>query len=153
MNILHDEHGVVPPNSMTSSLLRVGRVSLVVSFLVPLPSLKISLAQFCLSNLWQQASAGKAVATSSTRICTSAITSRQCNGPFLVVDMFQESEGQTAFTHTAAMFEHQGLLSSDSKKVKSVSINATMCWVGPMGTCTTSHGNTVILKIVRLVHL
>ena len=60
---------------------------------------------------------------------------------------------QTAFTHTAAMFEHQGLLSSDSKKVKSVSINATMCWVEPMGTCTISLVITVILKIVRLVHL
>ena len=48
MNILHDEHGVILPNSMTSSLLRVGRVSLVVSFLVPLPSLRKILAQFCL---------------------------------------------------------------------------------------------------------
>ena len=38
--VLHYEHGVVPPNSMTSGLLRVGRVGLVVSFLVPLPALR-----------------------------------------------------------------------------------------------------------------
>ena len=38
--VLHYEHGVVPPNSMTSCLLRVGRVGLVVSFLVPLPALR-----------------------------------------------------------------------------------------------------------------
>jgi len=34
------------------------------------------------------------------------------NGPFLVVNMFQENEGQTALTHTVAMFEHQELLAA-----------------------------------------
>ena len=34
------------------------------------------------------------------------------NGPFLVVNMFQENEGQTALTHTVAMFEHQELLTT-----------------------------------------
>merc|ERR1712107_461990 len=29
------------------------------------------------------------------------------NGPFLVVNMFQENEGQTSLTHTVAMFDHQ----------------------------------------------
>jgi hypothetical protein len=35
------------------------------------------------------------------------------NGPFLVVNMFQENEGQTALTHTVAMFEHQELLAAN----------------------------------------
>jgi len=34
------------------------------------------------------------------------------NGPFLVVNMFQENEGQTSLTHTVAMFDHQELLAT-----------------------------------------